>query len=131
MERHPELKVYVSHTAGALPYQSARIDKNGKGAKLPLLPSSYIKRMYTDTVTPHAEGMSFAIEYFGIDHVMYASDFPCWDPAEAIRLLHEVGLSDVDMAKILSGNARRILNLRDPSKQVPQEPVEAPVSVCV
>jgi aminocarboxymuconate-semialdehyde decarboxylase len=131
MARHPDLKVYVSHTAGALPYQSARIDKNGKGAKLPLAPSAYIKRMYTDTVTPHAQGMKFAIEYFGIDHVMYASDFPCWDPAEAMRLLDEIGLPDVDMAKILSGNARRILNLRDPSKQAQQVPLEAPVPECV
>src|SRR5262249_38939093 len=41
MERHPKLKVYVSHTGGAVPYQSARLDKNGKGAKLPQLPSTY------------------------------------------------------------------------------------------
>lgn len=39
VERHPKLKVYVSHTAGAVPYQSARLDKNGKGAKLPLPPA--------------------------------------------------------------------------------------------
>jgi aminocarboxymuconate-semialdehyde decarboxylase len=129
MERHPDLKVFVSHTGGALPYQSARIDKNGKGAKLPLPPSSYLKRMYTDTVTPHVAGMKFAVEYFGVDHVMYASDFPCWDPAEAIQLLHEVGLSEVDLAKILSGNARRILNLRDPSKQARQVAAEASESV--
>ncbi len=129
MERHPNLKVYVSHTGGAVPYQSARIDKNGKGAKLPLPPSSYLKRMYTDTVTPHVAGMKFAIEYFGVDHVMYASDFPCWDPAEAIQLLHEVGLSEGDLAKILSGNARRILNLRDPSKQAQPVPAEAPALV--
>jgi len=127
MERHPNLKVYVSHTGGAVPYQSARLDKNGKGAKLPLPPSSYLKRMHTDTVTPFAAGMKFAIDYFGVDHVMYASDFPCWDPTEALQLLDEIGLSDVDMTKILSGNAWRILNLRDPSKQAQQTPAEAPV----
>lgn len=129
MERHPKLKVYVSHTAGAVPYQSARLDKNGKGAKLPLPPSSYLKRMHTDTVTPFAAGMKFAIEYFGVDHVMYASDFPCWDPAEALRLLEDLDLSDADMAKILSGNARRILNLREPAGQARQVPVGAPEPV--
>jgi aminocarboxymuconate-semialdehyde decarboxylase len=129
MERHPKLKVYVSHTAGAVPYQSARLDKNGKGAKLPLPPSSYLKRMHTDTVTPFAAGMKFAIEYFGVDHVMYASDFPCWDPAEALQLLEELNLSDVDMAKILSGNAKCILNLRQPAAQTQHAPTGAPEPV--
>jgi aminocarboxymuconate-semialdehyde decarboxylase len=76
MERHPNLKVVMSHTGGALPYQSGRMDKNGKGAKLPHPPSTYIKRMYTDTVSPHMAGIKFAIEYYGVDHVMYGSDYP-------------------------------------------------------
>jgi aminocarboxymuconate-semialdehyde decarboxylase len=32
--RHPKLKVIMSHTGGALPYQSGRMDKNGRRAKL-------------------------------------------------------------------------------------------------
>ena len=71
--------------------------------------------------------MKFAIEFFGVDHVMYASDFPCWDPAEALQLLEDVGLSDADMAKILSGNARRVLNLPDPSQKAQQAPAKEPV----
>jgi aminocarboxymuconate-semialdehyde decarboxylase len=113
MERHPKLKVLMSHTGGALPYQSGRMDKNTKAARLPLPASAYIKRMYTDTVSPHAAGMKFAIEYFGVDQVMYGTDFPCWDPAEALRLLGEIGLSSVDQAKILSGNAQRFFGLPD------------------
>ena len=35
--------------------------------------------------------MRFAIEYYGIDHVMYGTDYPCWDPAACLRLLEEVG----------------------------------------
>ncbi len=87
MERHPNLKLVMSHTGGALPYQSGRMDKNGKAAKLPQPPSTYIKRMYTDTVSPHTPGMKFAIEYYGVDHVMYGSDYPCWSPAAALGLI--------------------------------------------
>jgi aminocarboxymuconate-semialdehyde decarboxylase len=29
-----------------------------------------MKRMYTDTVSPHAMGMRFALEYYGVEHVM-------------------------------------------------------------
>ena len=116
MERHPDLKVVMSHTGGALPYQSGRMDKNGKNAKLPRPPSTYIRRMYTDTVSPHSMGMKFAIEYYGIDRVMYGSDYPCWDPATALALIEEIGLPDADLEKLLYRNARRILGLGDSGK---------------
>jgi aminocarboxymuconate-semialdehyde decarboxylase len=114
MERHPELKLVMSHTGGALPYQAGRMDKNSGAAKLPHPPSTYIKRMYTDTVSPHMLGIKFAVEYYGVDHVMYGSDYPCWDPAAALKYFAEIGLSQADQEKILYSNARRILNLRDP-----------------
>ncbi len=123
MERHPKLKVVMSHTGGALPYQSGRMDKNTKKAKLPRPTSEYIKRMYTDTVSPHAAGIKFAIEYYGIDNVMYGTDYPCWEPEACLKLLAELNLSDADKQKLFYDNARRILNLRDPviSKSIAAE----------
>ena len=115
MERHPDLKIVMSHTGGALPYQSGRMDKNSKAAQLPKPASSYIRRMYTDTVSPHTAGMKFAIEYYGIDNVMYGTDYPCWDPATALKLLGEIELSAQDKQKLFYDNARRILGLRDPA----------------
>src|SRR5216684_4300835 len=114
MERHPKLKIVMSHTGGALPYQSGRMDKNSDMAKLPRPASTYLKRMYTDTVSPHAAGMKFAIDYYGIDHVMYGTDYPCWDPAAALALLDEIGLSEQDKQKLFYSNARRILGLLEP-----------------
>ncbi|MGD0026927.1 MAG: amidohydrolase family protein [Xanthobacteraceae bacterium] len=115
MERHPNLKIVMSHTGGALPYQAGRMDKNSKAAKLPRPVQDYMKRMYTDTVSPHAAGMKFAIDYYGIDHVMYGTDYPCWDPAACLKLLDEVELSDADKHKLFYTNARRILGLKDPA----------------
>jgi aminocarboxymuconate-semialdehyde decarboxylase len=126
MERHPKLKIVMSHTGGALPYQSGRMDKNSGTAKLPRPASVYLKRMYTDTVSPHAAGMKFAIDYYGIDHVMYGTDYPCWDPATALKLLSEIELSKEDQQKIFYDNARRILGLRDPVQDgVVREPAMA------
>ena len=125
MERHPDLKIVMSHTGGALPYQSGRMDKNSKEAKLPRPASHYLRRMYTDTVSPHVPGLKFAIEYYGIDHVMYGTDYPCWDPATALALLDEVGLSKADKEKLFYGNARRILGLRDPAQTIARSPDEA------
>ncbi len=113
MERHPGLRVVLSHTGGALPYQSGRMDKNTRKANLPEPVSTYMKRMYTDTVSPHAMGMKFAIDYYGVDHVMYGSDYPCWSPEEALKLLDTLGLSEEEQRKIFYENARRILGLRE------------------
>ena len=114
VERHPTLTIVMSHTGGALPYQSGRMDKNSKRAKLVHDPSYYLKRMYSDTVSPHTAGIKFATEYFGADHIMYGSDYPCWSPADALRFFEEVGVSATDREKILGGNARRIFRLTEP-----------------
>ena len=114
-ERHPGLKLVLSHTGGALPYQSGRMDKNSRNAGLPKPVSHYLKRMYTDTVSPHSAGMEFAIKYYGIDNVMYGTDYPCWDPATALSLLDEIELSDADKRKLFHDNAVRILGLNMPA----------------
>ena len=111
MERHPDLKIVMSHTGGALPYQAGRMDKNSGRANLPKPPTTYLKRMYTDTVTPHALGMRLALEFYGVDHIMYGTDYPCWSPAACLQVLEEVGLSAEDRQKVMYDNARRFFNL--------------------
>ena len=103
------------------------MDKNSKAAKLPRPVQDYMRRMFTDTVSPHAAGIEFAIDYYSIDHVMYGTDYPCWDPAPCLKLIDEIGLSDADKQKLFYDNARRILSLRDPVKAQPakREPVLA------
>jgi len=87
------------------------MDKNSRAAKLPRDPSVYLRRMYTDTVQPHAMGLRFAIEYYGVDHVMYGDDYPCWNPKAAIDVLEQMGLPEEDQRKILHDNAVRVLGL--------------------
>jgi aminocarboxymuconate-semialdehyde decarboxylase len=45
---------------------------------------------------------------------MYGTDYPCWDPATALKLLDEIALSPEQKEKLFYSNARRILGLRDP-----------------
>jgi len=117
MERHPNLKVYMSHTGGVLPYQSGRMDKSfSKGVKLPHSTSTYIKRMYTDTVSPHTPGMKFAVEYYGADHIFYGTDYPCWNPSKAMELFDAIGLAKQDQQKIFYDNARRFFGLSEPAQ---------------
>lgn len=59
--------------------------------------------------------MKTAIEFYGADHVMYGSDYPCWVPADALRYLEGVGLDAADNERVLSANARRVLRLDEPT----------------
>jgi aminocarboxymuconate-semialdehyde decarboxylase len=117
MERHPKLKIMISHTGGALPYQSGKMDHNVKRTKLEQPASAYIKRMYTDTVSSHLAGMKFAIDYYGVDHVMYGTDYPCLDHHKTLDFFNEIALPEEDRKKILYGNVRELFNLRGPVAQ--------------
>jgi aminocarboxymuconate-semialdehyde decarboxylase len=113
MEKHPDLRVAMSHTGGALPYQAGRMDKNSGAAQLPHRPTDYLRRMYTDTVSPHTMGVRFAIDFYGADHVMYGSDYPCWDPVAALGILDELELDDATYRKITRTNATAFYGLED------------------
>ena len=129
MERHPNMKIYMSHTGGVLPYQSGRLDKTtpqagvgtfSKSARLPHAPSTYIKRMYTDMVQPNTEAMKFALNYFGVDHIIYGTDYPCWNPTIAMKLFNEIGLPQEDLRKIFYANAKRFFALPEvPAERKP------------
>jgi len=121
IERHPRLKVFMSHTGGALPYQAGRMDKSSGPAKLPKDPSVYLKTFYTDTVSPHVLGLKVAIEFFGVDHIMFGDDYPCWSTETALKLLEELGLSREDKDKIFGLNARRFFGLTERVQSNPKE----------
>jgi aminocarboxymuconate-semialdehyde decarboxylase len=125
IERHPKMKVFMSHTGGALPYQAGRIDKSCGPAKLPKEPSEYLKTFYTDTVSPHVIGVKFAIEFFGVDHIMFGDDYPCWSTETALKILDDVGLSKEDKEKVLGGNARLFFGLTERVPAKKKEPAFA------
>ena len=42
---------------------------------------------------------------------LYGSDYPCWEPSEALRLLEAVKLSEADKKKLFVDNVRRVFGL--------------------
>src|SRR6266852_1210823 len=116
LERHPNLKIIAVHGGGYLGAYSGRID-HAWGARadahgnLPKPPSSYLKKIYFDTVvfTPHQ--LRALVATFGIDHVLMGTDYP-YDMAEYDPLQHLVatkGLDEAAPAAIAGGNAKRLL----------------------
>jgi aminocarboxymuconate-semialdehyde decarboxylase len=118
LERHPNLKIIAVHGGGYLGAYSGRID-HAWGARadahgtLPHPPTTYLKRLYVDTVvfTPHQ--LEAIVKVFGVDHVLMGTDYP-FDMAEYDPIGHVNAvdtLSPADVAAITGGNAKRLFGL--------------------
>ncbi|MEZ5855768.1 MAG: amidohydrolase family protein [Hyphomicrobiaceae bacterium] len=117
LERYPNLKIMASHGAGYLGGYSGRIDhawgaRSDSHANLPKPPTTYLKKIYVDTIvfTPHQ--LRHLVEVFGADHVMIGTDYP-FDMAEMDPIGHVMGAGlDARTAEALcGGNAARVLGL--------------------
>lgn len=111
LARHPDLLIVQTHAGGLLPYQAGRIDKNGGRAGLPEPPSTYLRRCFVDTVAPQPLTIATAAAFYGADHVLYGTDYPCWSPAAALETIDAAGLDDSARALVTSTNARQLLGL--------------------
>lgn len=110
MERYPQLTIMQTHGGGLLPYQAGRIDKNAR-QPLPHQPSHYLARTFVDTVTPQALTVRTALEFYGPDHVLYGTDYPCWSPQAAVETIEEARLNADERAKVFSSNAAAVIRL--------------------
>ena len=118
LERHPKLKIVAVHGGGYLAAYSGRID-HAWGARtdchgtLPHPPSTYLKRVFFDTVvfTPHQ--LEALIKTFGADQLLMGTDYP-YDMAEADPIGHlrsVEGLDETTVSALAGGNARKLFNL--------------------
>jgi predicted TIM-barrel fold metal-dependent hydrolase len=131
-DRNPGLKVITHHAGGMVPFFEGRVgpgwDQMGArttdkdlGAVLRALKRphlDYFKEFYADTATfGSARAITHAMEFFGEDRVLFASDAP-FDPEggpmyirETIRIIEELDITDAQRAKLFHGNAQRLLGL--------------------
>jgi aminocarboxymuconate-semialdehyde decarboxylase len=118
LERHPDLKIIAVHGGGFLGAYPGRID-HAWGARvdakgdLPKPPSSYLKKIYVDTVVFTPEQLAALVATFGVDRVLMGTDYP-YDMGEYEPLQHLAAtksLSDDARAAIAGGNAKRLLGV--------------------
>ena len=80
-DRYPKLKIIAAHGGGALPYFAGRLDichANMPAARIKISapPSSYLRRIYYDSVVFQQASLELAIAVGGEDNVLYGSDYP-------------------------------------------------------
>jgi aminocarboxymuconate-semialdehyde decarboxylase len=118
LERHPALKILAVHGGGYLPAYSGRIDhawgaRSDSHGALPHPPTTYLKRVYFDTVvfTPHQ--LAELVRLYGADRIVMGTDYP-FDMADYDPIGHVASVESLDassVAAIAGGNAARLLGL--------------------
>jgi aminocarboxymuconate-semialdehyde decarboxylase len=117
LERHPHIKIFLSHGGGFLPYQAARF-VHGWGEReeskkfLKVSPAASLGRFLYDTILHARQPLEFLIESAGADRVLLGSDYP-YDMGQydSVDLISSLSIGDGEKEKILGGNARRLLNI--------------------
>ncbi|MDX3245495.1 amidohydrolase family protein [Streptomyces sp. ME18-1-4] len=117
LDRHPGLKLIAAHGGGYLPTHIGRSDhawsaRSDAGAGCAHLPSSYLKRLYFDSLVHDPHVLRELVRAAGADRVLlgsdYAFDMGAEDPVAALRAAR---LPDPDFHAIRGGNAAALLNL--------------------
>jgi aminocarboxymuconate-semialdehyde decarboxylase len=118
LERHPNLKILAVHGGGYLPAYSGRIDhawgaRSDSHGNLPHPPTSYLKKIYFDTVvfTPHQ--LAELVRLYGADRIIMGTDYP-FDMADFDPIGHVASVDGFDesvIGAIAGGNARKLLGI--------------------
>lgn len=121
--RHPNVKILCAHMGGALPMLPGRLDF-GYALRsdpsygpwdpdvLPEPPSTYLAKLYVDTMGFHPPAVRACVETFGADHVCFGSDFPPVNvPLRESVATVERAVYGATRAAVLGGNAARVFKL--------------------
>jgi aminocarboxymuconate-semialdehyde decarboxylase len=122
LDELPGLKICVAHGGGYLPAYAGRMDhaytvRADCRRCIQAPPTSYLRRLYFDTVVFDPAQLEFLVRQYGADHITLGTDYP-YDMGEPdpVGLLERVaGLGDAERAAILGGNAARLLGLKAPA----------------
>jgi aminocarboxymuconate-semialdehyde decarboxylase len=117
LERHPNLKILAVHGGGYLASYSGRIDhawgaRSDSHADLPHPPTTYLKRIYFDTVVFTSHQLGELVRLYGTDKIVMGTDYPFdmgdYDPVGHVCT---AGLDANTVSAICGGNAKRLLAL--------------------
>jgi aminocarboxymuconate-semialdehyde decarboxylase len=136
-DRLPNLKIITHHLGGMIPYFEGRVgygwDQLGSRTSdvdytvllksMKKRPIDYFRLFYGDTALfGAAAATKCGLEFFGVDHVVFASDVP-FEPKpglyirETIRVIEGLGLTGDEKDRIYRRNAERLLHLEVKSQR--------------
>ncbi|NEC91402.1 amidohydrolase family protein [Streptomyces sp. SID12501] len=114
LDRFPRLKLVAAHGGGYLPTYIGRSDhawrvrEDARGCLEP--PSSYLRRMWFDSLVYTPRALRHLVEEVGADRVVLGTDYP-FDMGvdDPVARLHAAGLIGADRSAVAGGNAYDLL----------------------
>jgi aminocarboxymuconate-semialdehyde decarboxylase len=117
LDRFPRLRLILSHGGGALPYLIGRFDvmheraDKSQGIVAAAKPSSYLRRMWYDTIVHDAQALRYLAERVKTDRIVIGSD-DAFPPADRDPLATLRGAFDErDVRRIAEENPRQLFRL--------------------
>ena len=113
-DKHPKLKIILGHFGETLPFLLWRIDAALKrpGQKPMSFRDIFTGNFYVTTSGFFSDpALLCCVMEMGVDHILFAVDWPFVMNPPAVQWMADVPISDADKARILSGNAQRLLKM--------------------
>jgi aminocarboxymuconate-semialdehyde decarboxylase len=116
LERHPGLKIVMSHGGGYMPHYMGRLDRNATNqpstmANISQKPSAYLRRFYYDSIVYDPTTLSALVAKVGSDRVVLGADYPVagLDPIKFLENIPDLPAADI--AAIAGKNAAKLLGI--------------------
>ena len=115
LERHPRLKICLSHGGGFVPYQAGRFQhayevRPEAKVNLPNGPAASIGRLYYDTILHKTSVLEFLVQEAGADRVLLGSDYPFdMGNLDCVARVRNASIDPVARDLILGGYATSVL----------------------
>jgi aminocarboxymuconate-semialdehyde decarboxylase len=115
LDELPSLQLIACHGGGAFPYLAARFDimweRTTSARKNKAPPSTYLSRLWYDSIVYDQPTLDFLVERVGVDRVLYGSDYP-FSIGDMKGVLARVdALPGEQRDAVRSGNAERLFDL--------------------
>jgi aminocarboxymuconate-semialdehyde decarboxylase len=116
LERHPGIKVVVSHGGGMLPHYMGRLDRNvynmpDSMVNISKKPSEYLRHLYFDSCVYMTDILETLITKVGADRIIFGSDYPVGDPDRVAFVRSPSNVSPEGLARMAGGTAAELLGL--------------------
>ncbi len=116
-KRLPNIRWLVAHAGGAVPYLMERLDSGWRDfaecrVNIDEPPSTYLKRLYYDTVTFSPHNLRLLREVVGTDHMVMGSDYPhlLGSIEKAVTSIEAMDFTEREKEQVYSGTALSIMN---------------------
>jgi aminocarboxymuconate-semialdehyde decarboxylase len=115
LERHPDLKIVLSHGGGFVPYQAARwihgwAERDEAKVRLKGEPGPSLDRLYYDAILHDGAPLQYLVDWAGSDRVMLGSDYPFdMGQYDLLGVIDDLRLTDGQRRDVLARAAEALV----------------------